>query len=173
MSEALVPKSRGMTIPGQDLREAFLIEYLIDFNVVRSARAVGCASITGYQMLREPESRAAVKKEMLARSEEAEVERMKIEQALKMIAYGAFSNLEEFQKTGDYSKLSPEAAMTIQEVTQEVFQTRGGESATRIKIKTADRLRALELLAKIRGLLTEKSDGATAPVTVNLNVEFE
>lgn len=192
MSEELVPASSPIidlldvsdqkTVTGSnmihsataDRRVAFLLDYLVDFNVSRASKAVGMTVSNGYRILRTPEAKEAIKLEMRERRSCYSIETAMILHELATIAYGSLANYQQFLKDGDLSKLPAEHAAALQEITQETFTTREGEQATRIKIKMSEKVRALELLGKYQKMWGgADGEGNSSPVVVNLNVEFE
>ncbi len=157
-----------------DRREAFVAEYMVDFDVARAAQVVGIQTRTAYKMLREPAVREAITEAQAARRDVLAIEKNTILRELALIAFGSLKNYQEYLQTGDLSLMENDHAAALSEVTQESFM-RGEDAVTKVKVKMADKTRALELLGKYQALWTDKvalgGEGG-APINMNVTVTY-
>ncbi len=137
----------------------FVREYIIDFNITRAARAAGysekSANTAGQNFLKYPKIQKAIQDQMERRIARVEVRQ---DAVISELAAIAFSDMRHFASWGPRgvrvhrsSNLSNSSAACISEIS--CVDTLNGKN---IKIKTHDKLKALELLAKHLGMLTER-----------------
>jgi phage terminase small subunit len=142
----------------------FAEEYMKDFNATQAAIRAGysrrSAETQGLQLLRKPQVAAYLNELRKAQTERTGSDADRIKEALRAIA---FADQRKYQKWGargvnvlESSGLTDEEAMAVAEVSQTITDAGGS-----IKIRQHDKLRALELLAKMGGLLPNKVEVMT------------
>lgn len=145
-------------------RKAFVLQYVRDHNGRQTAQRVGISYRTAKYFLLDPAVQAAIA-ELDAKTNktlEITAERVKSE-----IARRAFSNLEDYvtHENGDVvmdlSKCSREQMAAVQEYTIDATGGTGDGERRRVlrtRLKLADSIRALELLARCKdiNLLSDK-----------------
>lgn len=158
---------------------AFLSEYLIDFNATQAAIRAGYSSRSatqiGQRLLLKDDISAEIKRFLAEKT-------MKSEEILQELAdiargdMGDFLDISSMTWQVDLAK-AKELGLTklIKKVKQRtnITQRKDGdeEENTQIEIELADKLRALELLAKMSGMLSDKTEitGKNGgPVTVKV-----
>lgn len=158
-----------------DRREAFIAEYLQDFDTSRAAKVLGVTPQCAYRWLKEPAVREAIREAQEAQRGELTIEKNTILRELALIAFGSIKNYELYLETGEMSDMDEDDARAISEATNDITDTDGG-SKTKRKVKMADKVRALELLGKYHALWTDKAvvagEGGN-PVKVEMKVSFE
>jgi phage terminase small subunit len=158
-------------------QQAFVAEYLIDFNATQAAIRAGyskkTAEVQGYENLRKPNIAEAIAAAQAARAERTQITADMVVQELAKIG---FANMADYLSTGadphiDLSTLTPDQAAAISEVwTEEV----GGGDAPMIlkrKIKLHSKLDALDKLARHLGIYEKDNRQAAAMPTFNLIIE--
>jgi len=140
-------------------QQRFAEEYVKDFNATQAAIRAGysrrSAETQALQLLRKPQVAAYLDELRKAQTERTGSEADQIRAALRAIAY---SDQRKYQKWGasgvsvlESSDLTDDEAAAVAEVAQTITDAGGS-----IKIRQFDKLRALELLAKMEGLLRDK-----------------
>jgi phage terminase small subunit len=163
----------------------FVEEYLIDLNATQAAIRAGYSERTarkiGHENLTKPDIAAALEEAMAKRSERTEITADRVLQELARIGFADVRNLftwdEERTAFVPSRDLSEDEAAAIAEVQAETtaFTTEDGVTETRIKLKlkTYDKLGALDKLGKHLGLFVErvehsgKIDGPVLNVVLN------
>lgn len=117
------------------------------------------ASSTGSKLMDIPEIRDAIIAAQNARTEKLEISPEKTLAAIAAIAYSDIGDVMTWEKNRvelrDLADLTPEESAIISSVSE--TKIRGG--GTKLEVKTHDRLRALDMLAKHQGLCRDKSEG--------------
>ena len=137
----------------------FAEEYMKDLNATQAAIRAGyskrSAEWIGPQLLTKPHVAELVGELRAAQTERTGSDADRIKEALRAIAY---SDQRKYQKWGasgvnvlESSGLTDKEAMAVAEVSQMITGAGGS-----FKIRQFDKLRALELLAKMEGLLSDK-----------------
>lgn len=139
----------------RDKQKRFVQEYLVDFNETQAAIRAGyskkTAAAIGYENLRKPHIRAEIEKRKKALQNKLEITQERVLQELAAIG---------FAKGTDYASVVSGVVLVTDtdQLTEQqkaaivsIKQTKEG-----VEIKLADKYKALELLAKYLGLLTEK-----------------
>lgn len=153
-------------------QELFCLEYLKDFNATRAAKAAGysekTAAVIGWENLQKPYIQARIRDRMNEAFGDAKDDIRRIIDELKMIAFSDISDLFDWGKReivdsdGDFVEEVEDLSFKTKEqlgdktrlITEiEQVKTRFGN---RVKIKQADKLRAIELLGKYYKMFTDK-----------------
>lgn len=158
-----------------DKHRRFIAAYMISGNAKDAAIEAGYsgkhAASQGFQLMKNP----AVKKELEKRHEsilaKAEISATEVLLELKKVG---FANMQDYLVVGedglprlDWSKLTREQAASLAEVTVDTYTEGGGEDARevkKVKFKLADKLSALDKLARHLGLFNADKSGAQTPV---------
>ena len=135
-------------------QQFFVVEYLIDLNgtaaALRAGYAPNCARAHSWHLLRRPDIAAAIRSEMEARALRTGVTR---ERVLAEYARLAFADLRALATWNEKSLRFADAASLPRDVAASIVAIAGtGRRGRRIRIKTVDRLKALDALARILGL---------------------
>lgn len=148
---------RGLT-PKQ---EQFVREYLIDLNATQAAIRAGYtakrADQAGYELLSNPEIKAAISEAVGKRAEKLEITGERVLSAIAEIAFGDIRKM--FDENGALKRPTEwddetAAAVAGMEI---ITVSRGeGEIEHVAKIKRTDRLRALDMLARHHSLYNDK-----------------
>lgn len=159
-------------------RVIFAREYVIDLNPARAALASGLALDEesalqrGRDLLTQPRVKPLIHYLMQNRAQRLDINADKIVQELARIAFSNFLDYmtpdDQGEMRVDFSKLTRDTAAAIQEIREDATGGSGdGERKliVRTTFKLADKLRALELLAKHLGILQER-------VRVDVNVSI-
>lgn len=133
----------------------FCAEYLIDLNATQAAIRAGYsekqAAIIGHENLRKPNIAAAIAERQKERSQRVEITQDRV---LKELARVAFADPRSVMTWGPNGvRLKDSADLTADEA---ALVAEASESSTGIKLKTNDRLKALELIGKHLGMFTDK-----------------
>lgn len=147
-----------------DKQTAFVEAYVRNGqNGTRAAIEAGYAEATAsnqaYRLTRNDEVRSAIDAELKARRDSAEMLRAKIEAELLAIATADLRDVAEWAGDTltliDSTSLTDDAARALREVVATTSQTEHG-TTNRLHVKQHDKLRALQLLAKMNGLVQDK-----------------
>lgn len=157
-------------------QQMFIKEYLVDLNATQAAIRAGYSAKTahsqGERLLRNVEVSAALKAAMDARSEKTEIT---AERVLKELGRVAFGDQRAVMTWGpDGIRLRPSNALTDDEaaMVSEVSETETLNGGS-LKLKTHDKIKALELIGKHLGMFKEGAkddDEAPPPVKVEIVV---
>lgn len=138
-------------------KQAFICEYLVDFNataaVIRCGYSKNGASDRAYDLLRDPQVRAAISKLFDGRGVTAH-------RLIQEYANIAFANATDYVEivdgrvtVRDTSEWTPEQKRAVVEISETI--TKYG---TAVNVKFADKLRALDSLARARGMFVDRVD---------------
>lgn len=141
-------------------QQRFVEEYMKDLNATQAAIRAGyskrSAAVQGVQLLRKSQVSAYVDQLRAAQTERTGSDADRIKAALRAIA---FSDQRKYQKWGptgvnilESDGLSDDEAAAVAEVAQTIT----GAGAGSFRIKQHDKIRALELLAKMEGMLKDR-----------------
>lgn len=147
--------------------QRFVDEYLVDANGTRSAIAAGyspnTARSTAVEILAKPNIARAMAERQLALRQKVHVRQEDVLREACRIAFSDIRNVADFGENGvrffNSEELSEDAARTIAEVTSKTRTIAGrrkddeGFIEVERKVKMYDKLRALELVAKIIGAI--------------------
>lgn len=164
--------SKGKLTPKQAL---FAQEYLVDLNATAAAIRAGYSAKTaeqqGYRLLRNVQVAAAIQAGMSKRSAKAEVKAEQIVAELRRIAFGDSRRVMEWGPNGvklkPSSELSDDDAAIVSEASESTTLNGGS-----LKLKTHDKIRALELLGKHIGMFTDNLN-VGGSVTLEIVEELE
>lgn len=166
-----------------DKKRLFVLEYCVDRNGSAAAKRAGYrnvdSSVAAYQLLRQPQIRAAVDAE-LARLSRAT--RVTAERVLTELGELAYSNMKDYltkQPDGsmsfDFEKVTSERFSAISEYTVDEYleATADGKGRTvkRTKIKLHDKRAALVDLGRHLSLFKDRLEVQHAGIVVHLNAE--
>lgn len=147
-------------------RDLFVAAYLETLNAAESAQRAGCktsnvrsAATVGWQLLQEPEVAAAIAEGKRKQLLDAGLSAGRVLEELRRLAFGDIRAL--FDEHGNLRRpqdWTPEAAASVAafEVVQRNLTSGDGLNDTVIKVKSWDKVRSLEMLAKHFKLLVEK-----------------
>lgn len=137
----------------------FVDEYLVDLNATQAAIRAGYSKKTagqiGERLLRKVEVQAALAERMKAREHRTEITQDKVLAELARIAFGNKRALMKWGPEGvkllDSETITDDDAAMVSEVSESVT-----ESGGTIRLKTHDKVKALELLGKHLGMFSDK-----------------
>lgn len=140
-------------------REAFVLEYLKDFNATQAAIRAGYskknARQAGSELLTFPDVKAAIWEAMEGRAKKAGVTADMVLAELRRVAFTNMGALARWNASGvefkDSSTLSEDEIATVSEVSESTNQHGGS-----LKIKQYDKVKALELLGRHLGMFNDK-----------------
>lgn len=141
----------------------FVQEYLVDLNATEAAIRAGYSKKTAYSIgcenLTKPEISDAIQKAMSERGMRTQVTADNVVLELARVAFLDHSKIVEIVdgdvKVKDTSELSEDERRAVAEVSQ--TETLHGGS---LRVKTHDKLKALELLGRHLGMFTDKLEVA-------------
>lgn len=157
-----------------DKQAAFVEEYLIDLNATQAAIRAGysekTAHVIGSENLGKPEIQVAVQAAMEARSKRTKITADRVLQELARIGFADIRELfhwdEERAVYVPSRDLTEDEAAAISEVQAETthYERDDGERETKIKLKlkTYDKLSALDKIGKHLNLFTDRVDITSA-----------
>ena len=160
-----------------DKQEDFAREYLIDLCAKRAAIRAGysprSAEVTGHRLLRKAKVQALIQKGREEAQKRNEVSLDEILQEYKRIAFTGMSRFIKINDEGepvvDLSDCTPEDLDLLTETRLEAFNENDGQRQVyRVKIKTMDRLKALETLGKHLGLREKSKEDTQDRLTLAL-----
>jgi phage terminase small subunit len=139
----------------------FVEEYLIDLNATQAAIRAGYsakrADAIGYELLRKPEIQEAIQAAMDARSRRTGITADRVLDELRKVAFGDARRVMSWGPGGvkliDSAELSGDDAAIVAEAFESI--TKDGGS---IRLKTHDKLKALELLGRHLGMFVDKRE---------------
>ena len=137
----------------------FVQEYLIDLNAtqaaIRAGFSPGSAARYAVELLNKTHVAEAIRKAMQERNQRVEISQDRILEELSRIAFGDLRDAVTWGPSGvslkDSTVLTDEQAAAIAEVGETV--TKDGGST---RIKRHDKVKALELLMRHKGMLNDK-----------------
>lgn len=153
-------------------QEKFCNEYLIDFNGTRAAISAGYSEKTArkiaHENLTKPDIQRRIQSIADAKMKKTgdPVERIILE--LQLIAFGDYKDLVIWDDDGIKKWIPSEELGEKSRIVQEISETTTQHGGSR-KIKTYDKVRALEMLGRYHKIFTDKvehsnPDGTLAPV---------
>ena len=144
---------RGLSV----MEQAFVEEYIIDFNGARAARAAGYSekndAVIAYQTLRRPHVQAYIGQVIQERTIRTQVTADRVVEELAKIAFASIGDYVEFGPEGVKFKNKDEVDSALISEISETDTESGGKKK---KIKLHDKMKALELLGKHLGMFSEK-----------------
>lgn len=137
----------------------FVDEYMVDLNATQAAIRAGYSKKTagqiGERLLRKVEIQAALAERMKARETRTEITQDKVLAELARIAFGNKRALMTWGPSGvtlvDSETITDDDAAMVSEVSESITEAGGT-----IKLKTHDKVKALELLGKHLGMFSDK-----------------
>lgn len=144
-------------------QQFFVLEYLIDLNGTQAAIRAGYkpshARSYAVELLRRPEIASAIRREMADRARRCGITEERVIEEYARMAFVDMRLIADWGPNGvwlkDSAALSDETAAAIAFLEDMTQQRRGG-----IRLKTFDKRKALEVLARILGLnLVEPARG--------------
>lgn len=149
---------------------AFVREYVKDFNATQAAVRAGysakSAPVNGPRLLANAGIQKAIEKMKVAVCARAELTTDRIVQELERIAFGNLKNSVDWDSGGTSIKASSDlpddVSATIMAIEEDEHETTSPTGAThtrrKVKVKHYDKLRALELLARYKGMLVDRKE---------------
>lgn len=153
----------------------FAQEFIVDLNASAAARRAGysvkTAGSIGFDLLKKPEIEALIAEGMRARQSRTEVTQDRVVKELARIAFGDPRAVMTWGPDGvklkDSTTLNDDVAALVAEISETVTE-HGGT----LRIKTNDKLRALELLGKhvgaFKGAPGEDDDELPVSIVVEM-----
>lgn len=158
----------------------FVEEYLIDLNATQAAIRAGysakTAEVQGPRLLGNVRVAAAIKEAQGKRSERTEITQDMVLRELALIGFADMGSYMALRPDGsavfDWSALPEGATKVVQEVTQEIVQSREGTNedgepttlnVVKTKFKLYDKRAALVDIGKHLGMFVEKREDVTPP----------
>ena len=137
----------------------FVQEYLIDLNAtqaaIRAGYSKGSAARYAVELLNKTHVAEAIRKAMAERNQRVEISQDRILEELACIAFGDLRDLATWDEHGvklkSSTELTDEQAAAISEIAETVTKDGGNR-----KIKRHDKVKALELLMRHKGMLNDK-----------------
>ena len=163
--------------------EVFCKEYLIDLNAtqaaIRAGYSVDSAGSIGSELLKKPEIRARVEKEMADRSKRVGINADRVLRELGRIAFVNPDDLIDLSTATVKPGASPDdlsaiAGVKVKYVPHKDFDENGDpvvEDAIEREVRLHDKLKALKLCGRHLGMFKDDPT-ATAPVTVVINYDY-
>ena len=136
-------------------QQRFVDEYLIDLDAGAAARRAGFAYSKGYpsRLMRKPEIARAIAQAMAARAERTGITRERVLAEYARIAFVDLSHLADWDADGavllDAALISEDAAAAIAMVHETPAAEDASEKPAPLKVSIFDKLRALEVLARL------------------------
>lgn len=140
-------------------QQRFVEEYLVDLNATQAAIRAGYSPKTaneqGARLLANVSVQAAIQEAMKSREQRTEVTQDRVVKELAKIAFGDPRNVMSWGPSGVKLKASTELTDDEAAFVSEVSETTT-EHGGSLKLKTNDKLKALELLGRHIGMFKEK-----------------
>lgn len=167
-----------------DKQAAFIDEYLVDMNASAAARRAGysekTSDVIGHENLNKPKIARAIFEAMQERSKRTQVT---ADQVVKELARVGFADIRELVKWSEERTafvpsrdLTEDQAAAVSEVQSETTTSERDdgtvETRLKLKLKTYDKLSALEKLGKHLGLFTDLVDITSDGNPLDLTVRF-
>ncbi|MDZ4738773.1 MAG: terminase small subunit [Alphaproteobacteria bacterium] len=147
-------QSRSLGLPAR--KQVFVEQYLIDLKArdaaIRTGYAVKSAHVTASRLLAEPKVRKAISAELVTRFDVSK------ESIIDELAALAFANLGDYYDwTGGEIRVKPSRKLTAQQkkAVTSVRRVNGADGGI-VQLRIANQLKALELLAKLLGMMDNK-----------------
>lgn len=155
--------------PLNERQQAFVREYVIDFNATQAAIRAGYSARSAGQhaeaLMRKHEIQTAIQEAKGAVCKRAELTVDRIVQELERIAFGDLKNSVKWDSNGtnvrSSDELTDDVSATIAAIEEEETTTEFGvtsKTKRKVKVKHYDKLRALELLARYKGMLVDRKE---------------
>ena len=152
----------------------FVDEYLIDLNAsaayLRAGYKTGNSNVCGSRLLANASIQAAIQSAQAKLADRTGITQDRVLRELSRVAFGNKRDLMTWGPGGvsliDSATLTDDAAAMVAEVAETTSETGGS-----IRLKTHDKVKALELIGRHLGMFTDKvevtgKDGAALSVTV-------
>ena len=138
-------------------QKRFIDEYLIDLNATAAAQRAGYKNPNkiGTRLVGKSSISEEISKRMADRSKRTEITQDRVLRELAAIAFQNSKNLFEWDSSGVRLKASKDLTDDEAAAVSDVSEIRSKEGIT-VKVRVFDKMRALELLAKHLGMLTDK-----------------
>lgn len=140
-------------------QKRFCEEYLIDLNATQAAIRAGyspdSAASIGSENMQKPDIRARIDRDMAERSKRTGVNADRIIRELARIAFIDPNKVVDMNTATVLEDVSEDDTAAIAAVKVKTIPTADGEGVER-EVKFNDKLKALELLMKHQGMLTDK-----------------
>ena len=140
-------------------QKRFVEEYLVDLNATQAAIRAGyspdSAGAIGCELLKKPDIRAHIDTEMANLSKRTGVNQERVIRELAKVAFVNMSDVVDFNTAQLLPGATSEDTAAIASVKVKTVHTDVGIGIER-EIRTADKLKALELLGKHLGMFTEQ-----------------
>ena len=137
-------------------QKRFAQEYIVDFNATDAAKRAGYSEKTAgsqaHDLLKKPEILAAIHAAMQKRDKRVEISQDRILLELSRIAFGDLRDVVIWKDRSISLKSSEELSADSAAALAEVAETAAGA----LKIKRHDKVKALELLMRHKGMLNDK-----------------
>lgn len=122
-------------------QQAFITEYLLDFNATQAAIRAGYSPRTaceqGYDLLRRPHVAEALTELSRKQLAKASITAERLIEEYAVLGFSDMRNYIRFDEKGDvyldWANMPPEATKAIQEITQDVYMDGKGEDARQVK----------------------------------------
>lgn len=154
-------ESKTEGLKTEERRKRFVSAYLKDFNATRAAIEAGysenSAEMAGSRMMRNDKVQEAIKaaSEKLCKKAEIKVEELVFE--LKNIALNDMRDVVEWGPGGVVLKRSSDLTPDVARTVSEVSESKNKEGST-YKIKTHDKLKAIEMIGRHLGMWKDQVD---------------
>lgn len=158
-------------------QKVFCREYLVDFNGTRAAIASGYSKKTAYAVasenLRKPQIQREIQRIADKKLKENGDPIQRIILELQLIAFGDYQDLVQWDENGIEKFVPSKKLGNKSRIVSEISQTTTTSGGS-VKIRTYDKIKALELLGKYHKIFSDKiehsnPDGSMRPV-VNVNI---
>lgn len=155
------------------LERRFVEEYLVDLNASAACLRAGYKThhpdaLSGRIMSR-PHIQAAISAAMAERGKRTEITADRVIKELAKVGFGDLRAVMKWGPNGvelkDSQGLSDDAAAIVQEVSE----TQGERTTTR-RLKTNDKVKALELLGRHLGMFKDQVGGDDVPMPVKVEI---
>lgn len=160
-----------------DRRKAFVFEYLRDFNGTKSAIRAGYSQKTAASiantLLKEPEVKAAIQ----AALEEVELTSFRILGELSKIAYADMGDYGDVKPGGGFEPVAFEnlplgATKAIRKIKEKKKIIDDNVADVQCEYELHDKLKAIELIMKYKGMLKDKAEIKVEDVTQHAPVNL-
>lgn len=160
-----------------DKQKLFVERYLISLNATKAAKEAGYSEKTAYRIgfenLKKPQIAELIEQKRNEAQKRNEVSLDEILREYKRIAFTGMSRFIKINDDGepvvDLSDCTPEDLDLLTETRLEAFNENNGQRQVyRVKIKTMDRLKALETLGKHLGLGEKSKEDTQDRLTLAL-----
>lgn len=158
----------GLSVKKLTAKQArFVSEYLIDLNASQAALRAGYKNgEKGRQLVPKSNVAEAIREAMAEREKRTQITQDRVVNEIAKIAFGDMRDVMEWGPRGvrlrPSSEIPADAAAFVSEVSETTTETGGS-----LKLKTNDKLKALELLGRHLGAFQDKVD-----VTGGLKIEI-